>query len=211
MERHLRDEASNKEMANSPIFKGATRPAAEGFDEYAMYSEFQKSPAAITLAAQMANAGFKYVGDTGTASKANTDFDSKTIRINKNLPPKEAALSLAYELKNASQAREFEKIMTLLKKEGTPELANAYSEGILRREAKSVLIRSQMAIAMDCTDLIKNARYNSIAADDTLSESGKEEAIFQEMRQNGMVHQGKKKAYDHYVDQFWQYNKTPKN
>lgn len=189
------------------IYKGPTRPLTGGFDEEAMYAQFQKLPAARHLAAQMEKAGFRYVGDTGSASKANTDFDLKTIRINKNLSPKEAALSLAYELRNASQAEEFGKILGLLKKEGTPELAHAYAEGILRKEAKSVLIRSQMAIALDCPELIKNPRYNQIANDNSLSDLEKEEAIFKEMKENGTVHQGKKKAYDHYVAQFWQYNK----
>ena len=175
-----------------------------------MYAEFQKSPKATALAAEMGKIGFRYAGDTNSGSKANTKIESKTIRIKKNIPLNEAALSLVYELANASQASEFKQIMVMLKKEPTPELANAYAEGILRKEAKSVLARSHMAIEMNCPELIKNKRYNEIAEDVALTRAEKEEACFAEMRQNGKVHRGTRNAYDYYVEQFWQENKFPK-
>ena len=202
--------ASNKPSESSgngkklSIYNKPTRESGDGFDEKAMFAQFQKLPAAMALSEQMAKQGFQYVGHTGSDSKANTDFKSKEIRINKGLSTEMAALSLAYELKNASQADEFKKTLSLLdRKDKTPELANAYAEGVLRKEAKSVLIRSQMAVSMNREDLIKNQRYNEIAKDSSLSDAQKEDAIFKEMKENGTVRQGKKKAFDHYVEQFW--------
>ena len=190
------------------IYDKPTREPGDGFDESAMFAQFHKLPVAKALSEQMAKQGFQYAGHTGSDSKANTDIKLKEIRINKELSPEMAALSLAYELKNASQADEFKKTLELLdRKDKTPELANAYAEGILRKEAKSVLIRSQMAVAMNREDLVKNQRYNEIAKDGSLSDSQKEAAIFKEMKQNGTVHQGKKKAFDHYVEQFWTHKK----
>lgn len=185
------------------VFSSPTRSPGDGFDENLMYSEFQKFPPAVRLSAAMREKGFRYIGHTDSASKANTRLASKTIRINKDLTPQQAALSLIYELKNASQAEELKQIHALLRKDKTDERAREYAEGTLRLEAKSILMRSEMAIALGREELVKNQRYNEIAKDSSLSDVEKEEATFKESLANGMVHQGSRRAYEHYVEQYW--------
>jgi hypothetical protein len=186
------------------VFSGPTRAAAAGFDEQLMHAKFSSCPEAVALEQAVARQGFRYVGDTGSASKANTDFGTRQIRINAGLPAEVAALSLAYELANAAQQDEFHRGPLRLLKEGANDLPTAreYADGVLRKEARSVLMRSQVAIAMGRPDLVKNPRYNEIAQDTGLSEAARIEAVFAEVKQNGTVHQGKVAAFDHYVQQY---------
>lgn len=175
----------------------------EGFDENQMYAEFSKLPEALKLEETVGNMGFKYGGDTCSESKANTDFKAKRIYINKSLDPKTAALSFVYELMNAYQQDDFASILKLPEQiSASNNNAKDYAEGILRKEAKSVLMRSKMAIAMEQEDLIKNPEYIKIARmkdpDDVL-----ENLVFIEMKQNGTVHMGKYKAYPYYISQYW--------
>jgi hypothetical protein len=190
--------------ASSQVFSGPTRPAGSGFDERQMYARFSSCPEAVALEKAAARHGFRYVGDTGSASKANTEFDKRQIRINANLSPEMAALSLAYELSNAAQMDEFRSGPLQLWKQGANDLPTAekYAEGVLRKEARSVLMRSKVAVSMGRPDLVKNARYNEIAQDTGLSEDAKVDAVFAEMKKNGTVHQGKTSAFDHYVEQY---------
>lgn len=185
------------------VYKGPTRDKADGFDEAAMYSEFSKSADALELEELVGELGFRYAGDTGTESKANTDVATREIRINKGLSAQVAALSLGYELKNAQQKPAFDEIMLLLKSTGKEDLAIEFADRIMKREARSILFRSKMAIAMGNESLVKNPVYNTIAKRDDLDEFEKVAAIFKEMKANGTVHGGAKKAYDHYIEMYW--------
>ena len=192
--------------AAESAFSHSTRSSNEGFNEHKMFALFSRSPEARALNGKMARLGFHYAGDTLSKSKANTDFSQKSIRINKTLGSDEAALSFAYELRNASQYSDFSKTLALLRGPATPKAADQYARGILEKEANSVLMRSHVAVAIGKEALIKNKRYNEIAADLTLSPKEKQRETFTEMLQNGKVHQGTIGAYDHYVNQFWEYN-----
>ena len=189
-----------------PIYEGRTRKVGEGFDEDAMYAKFSNFPEAVNLGMEMRAKGFRYVGYTGTSSKAHTLHKVKQIKINKGLTSDEAALSLAYELTNASQVEEALEIHALRKQPKTVKLADMYARRMLWVESQSVLMRSNMAIVIGKEKLVKNARYIKIAKDDSLSETAKRESIFAEMMANGTVHQGRKKAYDYYVNQYWTLN-----
>lgn len=141
------------EAAPARVFRGSTR-ASQGFNEVHMYATFSQCPEAVTLEQAVGRMGFRYVGDTGSASKANTDFTSREIRINANLTSDLAALSFAYELANASQNEEFRCGPLRLWKEGGNDLPTAqrYAQGVLYREARSVLMRSTVAIAIGRQD-----------------------------------------------------------
>jgi hypothetical protein len=51
------------------VYTGATRLPVAGFDEDAMYAEFSKNKKALALESRMGDLGFRYVGDTASASK----------------------------------------------------------------------------------------------------------------------------------------------
>jgi hypothetical protein len=158
----------------------------------------------VALERSVGTLGFQYAGHTGSASKANTNFNRREICINADLEYEEAALSFAYELANAAQQRAFEMGPLRLWKEGAADHATAerYAEGILRREANSVLMRSKVAIAIGRENLIANQAYNHIARDVTLNDAQKVEATFEEMKSNGYVNRGKTLAWEHYIAQY---------
>jgi hypothetical protein len=118
-----------------------------------------------------------------------------------------AALSLAYELTNASQTDEFQAAFQFPGSDiGSPERAKEYAERIMRLESRSILMRSEVALSMGRGHLIVNQKYNEIAGNSELSEQEKVDQIFTEMKEHGTVNRGAKKVYDHYVEQFWQLN-----
>lgn len=178
--------------------------AAEHFDEEAMYAVFSRSAEALSLERQVGHMGFRYVGDTNSASKANTHFGRREIRVNANLTHEEAALSFAYELANASQRTAFEAGPLAMWNHGpaTRQAAEQYAEATLRKEANSVLMRSKVAIAIGRGDLIANQNYNAIADLPGLNGTQKAELAFQEMKSNGRVNRGQMAAWDHYVAQY---------
>jgi Domain of unknown function (DUF4157) len=193
------------------VYGGPSRDMEDGgFDEEKMYQEFKRSDDALKLEDKVGEMGFKYAGDTASESKANTNFRTKEIKINKNLLPNEAALSFAYELKNASQEAEANAIFDLLSTDTrTREDAEKFANGIIRKEARSVLFRSRVAIALGIEHLIRNQKYNDIAREGK-SEEDLEESIFEEMKNNGVVLLGARKAYSHYLKMYWKEHKSKK-
>lgn len=99
--------------------------------------------------------GFRYAGDTGGKSKANTQFQNRAIRIKASLTPEQAALSFAYELANASQ-HDGGKLGPLQRFQKTAKTGEEYAENVLRWESKSVFKRSQVAIALGYEHLVVN-------------------------------------------------------
>lgn len=194
----------NKAIQMERVYMQPTRNSSEeGFDEDKMYAEFSKLPGAKQLEEIVGGMGFKYGGDTDSESKANTDFDARRIYINKSLDQQTAILSFVYELMNALQQDDFTNILQLPKqRDASTAIAEDYAERILRKEAKSVLMRSKMAIAMRKEELIKNPKYINIARMDETDEV-LENLVFTEMKQNGTVHKGKYKAYPYYISQYW--------
>lgn len=191
---------------NQFVYHGPTRGRdLSGFDEDMMYHEFRKSDHAVKLEEHVSRLGFRYAGHTNSASKANTGFESKRIRINKDLSCEVAALSFAYELGNASQYHEFKQITSMPRDISEPTMDDAclYAERALRREAKSVLIRSQVAISMGREYLVVNPKYNEMAQAQ-YSDAEKENLIYLEMKENGKVHGGSKEAFKHYTEVFFE-------
>jgi hypothetical protein len=164
-----------------------------------------------TLAAAiiiLSEAGFKYSGDTNSNSKACTDVHKKKIFIGRDKSNSEACLSLAYELTNAKNALKFKEVQQqyLSDKSPSSEKALAYANKILSIEAEAVFHRSIVAISTGLQSQIKNKKYLEIV----LSNDGDPDCInkiFSEIQQNGTVHNGKKKALEHYINQYFQYNK----
>lgn len=185
----------------SGVFQGPTRAPDAGFDEEKMYAIFSSCADAAALEKQTAKMGFRYVGDTGSQSKANTLFMAKTIKINAGLSAEQAALSFAYELANASQ-HDGGKLGPLQRLQNSAKTGEEYAKSVLRWESKSVLKRSQVAVAIGREALVVNPKYNQIAKDEHLTESEKVDAILGEMIANGKVNRGQDSAFDHYIRQY---------
>jgi len=155
----------------------------------------------------LAASGFKYAGDTNSDSKAYTDVGNRKIYIGRTKSIAEACLSLAYEMTNAKNAFKFKEIHTkyLLDKAPSMEKAVIYANEILRTEAEAVFSRSSVAISVGLESQVKNKKYLEIVRsnDDPSSCIAQ---IFSEMQKNGTVHNGKKKALDHYIAQYFEYN-----
>ena len=155
----------------------------------------------------LAKIGFRYCGDTQSDSKACTDIKNKSIYIGRDKSPSEACLSLAYEAINAKNALKIESVHKkyLYNKSPSIEKASEYANEILLIEAEAVFYRSTVAISTGLESLIKNKKYLEIV-ELNQDPSSAILQIFSEMQTNGTVHSGKKKAFDHYVSQYFEYN-----
>jgi hypothetical protein len=185
----------------SGVFQGPTRAPGAGFDEEKMYAIFSSCADAVALEKQAAKMGFSYVGDTASQSKAHTLFIAKAIKINAGLSPEEAALSFAYELANASQ-HDGGKLGPLQRLQNSAKTGEEYAKSVLRWESKSVLKRSQVAVAIGREALVVDPKYNQIAKDEHLTEAEKVDAILAEIIANGKVNRGQDSAFDHYIKQY---------
>lgn len=185
----------------SGVFQGPTRAPEAGFNEEKMHAIFSSCADAVALEKKAAKMGFRYVGDTGSQSKANTNFKTKAIKINAALSAEQAALSFAYELANASQ-HDGSQLGPVQRLKNSSPTAEHYAESVLRLESRSVLKRSQVAIAIGLEDLVVNPKYNQFAKDEHLTELEKIDAILSEMMTNGRVNRGQDSAFDHYVKQY---------
>ena len=151
--------------------------------------------------------GFKYGGDTGSESKAYTDIKEKKIFIKKNKTDSEALLSLVYELTNASNTPKLETVYkNYLQEESSPDIIKAtkYAHEILHIEAYAVYTRSCTAIHLHLESSVKNPKYLEITRLHKDDQEKAVEALYLEMIENGTVHNGKKKAVDHYIEQYFQ-------
>ncbi|NDD58024.1 MAG: hypothetical protein EBZ47_02060 [Chlamydiae bacterium] len=156
----------------------------------------------------VAASGFQYAGDTASDSKACTDMAKKKIYIGRSKSVSEACLSLAYEITNAKNACTFKEIQKkyLSDKAPTSSRAIEYALSILRIEAEAVFHRSKVAISIGLQSQIKNKKYLEIVQINPNAHSCIEE-IFSEMQNNGTVHHGKKKALDHYISEYFKWNR----
>jgi hypothetical protein len=184
-----------------------TRP---GFSDLDLVLLCSKIPAVDALIQRLSAKGFKYAGDTGTDSKAYTDIEKKRIYIAKDKTAEEACLSLAYELKNAENKPRIQAIYDEFFSDRTPTLERAiqYAKSILLIEADAVLNRTQVAIETDLVSSLKNKKY--VAITERLKDSPERaiQEIFHEMVENGTVHNGKKKALDHYIAQYFEFQQA---
>lgn len=181
--------------------------ASSGFNELEMESIVMHSPKILGLMRLVASDGFVYGGDTdptdehGFKSKANTDMYKRVICINKDLDIETAALSFAYELRNASQRNEYIQMDMLLTMPRSPQNLQNFLKLRLRSEAASVLFRSEIAIDLNLQHKIVNKRYLDIAAEE-LSSMDKIHLIELEMAINGKVGGGARRVIDHYTEQY---------
>ena len=179
-----------------------------GFCDIDLSKMAKAIPALAVAIIILSDAGFKYSGDTNSNSKACTDVHKKKIYIGRDKSNCEACLSLAYELTNAKNALKIKNVhqQYLSDKAPSSERALTYANEILLIEAEAVFHRSMVAISTGLESQIKNKKFLEIVR----SNDGHLECInkiFSEIQQNGTVHNGKKKALEHYINQYFQYNK----
>jgi hypothetical protein len=178
----------------------------EGFSDENLAIKVGEIPCLREQVIAVSRLGYRYAGDTRSNSKANTEPVSKKIFIGKNKPIEEAILSLAYELTNAKNGKKLAKILDNSTHDLHPNQhkAECFAMSILKVEAEAVYIRSSTAINLGKESTIKNPKYTEIVKK---YGGNREEAIleiYHEMLKNGMVHEGRKKAFDHYVDCYWE-------
>lgn len=163
----------------------------------------------LTISA-LAKIGFKYCGDTQSDSKAHTDVKKKIVCIGRDKSAAEACLSLAYEATNAKNGLKIQDVYRRYLSDKMPSMEKAimYANEILQIEAEAVFNRSAVAISTGIEPLVKNKKYLEIVRLNRDPSSTIFE-IFSEMKKNGTVHNGKKKAFDHYVSQYFEYNRRP--
>lgn len=178
-----------------------------GFCDIALSKMAKAIPVLASAVALLAASGFKYAGDTNSDSKAYTDVDKRKIYIGRTKSTAEACLSLTYEMTNAKNALKFKEIHAKYLSDKTPsmEKAVAYANEILLTEAEAVFNRSSVAISVGLESQVKNKKYLEIVRSNSDQSSCIAE-IFSEMQKNGTVHNGKKKALDHYIAQYFEYN-----
>lgn len=184
-----------------------------GFDDIQLMTKTLQSPRLTSLVAEVTSEGFRYLGDTNSTSRACTDPVKKRIYIGKDKSTDEATLSLAYEVINAKNAKNFTAVHDHYLKDANPTVhrAEEYANKILEIESNAVLNRSLVAIELNIESQVKNPKYinmvksaktNNTADADVLRE------IHSEMLRNGTVHNGKKSAVEHYKEQYFAYNQT---
>ncbi|MBM3193396.1 MAG: hypothetical protein FJZ59_04090 [Chlamydiae bacterium] len=194
-------------MDRSDFFYSIERfDTREGFSDTDLVLLCSKIPVVDELIQRLSRKGFKYAGDTKTDSKAYTDVDRKRIYIAKDKTAEEACLSLAYELKNAENKPRIEAVFAefLSDAEPTIERAMQYARSILLIEADAVLNRTQVAIETGLESSLKNKKYIDIVKATRDDKELALQEIFKEMVETGTVHNGKKKAIDHYVSQYFE-------
>lgn len=179
-----------------------------GFDDDEMFSLSDKLPVMSIMMERLAKQGFHYVGDTKSDSKAYTDVSKKRIFIGKDKTSNEACLSLMYEMTNATNAYRIKEIQSSYLSDKSPnrERAVEYAKAILGIEAEAVFNRSIAAINLGLEHLIKNKKYIEIVKLNQDNPDAAIRDIHLEMLENGTVHNGKKKAVDHYISQYFECN-----
>lgn len=178
----------------------------EGFSDTDLVVLCSKIPAVDELIRRLSSKGFKYAGDTKTHSKAFTDIQTKRIYIAKDKTAEEACLSLAYELKNAENKPRIQAVFNEYLSDTVPTIERAieYARSILLIEADAVLNRTQVAMGAGLESSLKNKKYLEIAKTFSDDKDLALREIFEEMVTNGTVHNGKKKALDHYISQYFE-------
>ncbi|OGN56173.1 MAG: hypothetical protein A3D96_01810 [Chlamydiae bacterium RIFCSPHIGHO2_12_FULL_44_59] len=193
--------------ATNFFFSSGRLETRTGFCDLALFKMAKSIPVLASAITLLAASGFTYAGDTNSDSKAYTDVDKRKIYIGRTKSTAEACLSLAYEMTNAKNALKFKEIHAKYLSDKTPsmEKAVAYANEILLTEAEAVFNRSSVAISVGLESQVKNKKYLEIVRSHSDQSSCIAE-IFSEMQKNGTVHNGKKKALDHYIAQYFEYN-----
>ncbi|HSW85984.1 MAG TPA: hypothetical protein VLG49_00630 [Rhabdochlamydiaceae bacterium] len=179
-----------------------------GFDDIEMFDLANKLSVMKITMDRLAKQGFHYVGDTKSDSKAYTDVSKKRIFIGKDKTTSEACLSLMYEMTNATNAYRIKEIQSSYLSDKSPnrERAIEYAQAILGIEAEAVFNRSIAAIDLGLEHLIKNKKYLEIVKLNQDNPDAAIKDIHLEMLENGTVHNGKKKALDYYISQYFECN-----
>lgn len=194
-------------MDHSDFFFSLDRcETRDGFSDTDLVVLCSKIPAVDELIRRLSQKGFKYAGDTNSDSKAFTDIDKKRIYIAKDKTAEEACLSLAYELKNAENKPRIEAVFAEFLSDENPtiERAMAYARSILLIEADAVLNRTEVAIETGLESSLKNKKYIDIVKASRDDKKLALRQIFEEMVATGTVHNGRKKALDHYISQYFE-------
>jgi hypothetical protein len=181
----------------------------KGFDDITLS---EKSKEIVFLRKQiktLEKLGYHYIGDTNSDSRANTDFRKKQIFIGKDKTVDEAVLSLAYEMTNAKNGKKLDKFYSQFENDRIPFRFRAveYAKGILKIESEAVFARSLAAIKLKKETLIKNQTYLEIAKKNIHKPKAAARHIFEEMVKNGTVNSGRKKALDHYIEQYYEFTR----
>jgi len=110
---------------------------------------------------------------------------------------------------NAKNALKFKDIFKKYLSDKMPsmERATSYANEIMLVEAEAVFNRSVTAITVGLESQLKNKKYLELVKTYKNKPQLAISEIFTEMKMNGTVHKGKKKALDHYIAQYFQYNK----
>lgn len=180
-----------------------------GFDDNDFLQKVKGIPFLRQQVEVLASQGFRYVGDTlesNPGSKAYINPAKKWIFIGRKTTMDEAVLSLSYEMINAKNSKELTKLYEQYSADAAPsrDRAASYAKGVLRIEAQAVYARSRTAIECGQESMVKNKEYLEIVRKQH-DKLAAEEEIFNKMLENGTVHNGSKKAFDHYVDQYWDF------
>jgi len=180
------------------------------FSKEELNKESKKIPSVQNLIEEMGEKGFRYVGAPESDSKAYTDIEKKQIFISKNATLNEAILSITYELINAKNQDKFKKVFAeyLHDPYPTQKRAEEYSSKILKIEAEAVFLRSFVALSLGLVDSIKNPIYLDLVKGCEKPSQESINKIHDEMLVNGKVHKGTKRAFDHYVAQYYKFNKS---
>ncbi len=181
-----------------------------GFSDDELRRTCEAIPQVSYLISQLVSQGFRYGGDTKSDSKAYTDVTNRKIYIKKDKTIQEACLSLAYELINAQNAKRYGQLFKEFLSESRPTQARAieYAGKILYIEAEAVYYRSAVAIELGIESAVKNPKFNTIVVDSKGDRSHAIPKLWIEMVKSGKVHRGTKRAFDHYVGQYAQYNRA---
>lgn len=191
------------------FFSSESLETRTGFCDLDLVKMVKTIPVLGSAIAFLAESGFKYSGDTKSDSKAYTDVNKKKIYIGRSKSVAEACLSLTYEVTNAKNALKFKAVHQKYLSDKSPSMEKAvkYANEILQIEAEAVLNRSIVAISVGLESQVKNKKYLEIVRSNGDPFSCAAE-IFSEMQKNGTVHNGKKKALDHYIEQYFEYQYT---
>jgi hypothetical protein len=197
---------------NSFLFFSSQIETVLGFDDLEMISEVMKLPFAVDMINQLNCLGYCYAGCCNSDSKAYTDVYKKRIFIRRDKTPKQACLSLIYEMTNALNNVKILDVHKkyLSNKNPSNEKALEYSYAILFIEASAVFNRSMAAILLGIENEIKNTKYLQIIKKSMIEKMPQEQClqhIFLEMRESGKVHNGKIRAIDYYIEQYMEFNK----
>jgi hypothetical protein len=166
-------------------------------------SKVRKSKYGSELFEASSHLGFQFAGFTGSTSKANTNPQSRLIRIREGLDSDTATLSLTYEFSNLINSGRYRAILEDAQLCQLNE--TTYAKLIMKLEAEAILRRSIVARELGLDHLVENKNYHRIALAGGVPTEDKIGMIVDEMRERGKVGQNKIPVTEYYRSQFKQY------